>query len=221
MLRCFVALTVLGIGLANGLSADKTTPAPDGAGSPTVKDIREAVTKALPLIQKGAAGHTEKRTCFACHNQGVPMLALTTARSRGLAIDEEELQKQLKFINTFLEKNRANYLKGQGQGGAVDTAGYALWTLELGGWKPNATTAPLPSICSCSTGTAITGARGPTVPRRRPAGSPQATWPCADCKLSARTSRRSESSSASILFVAGWRRRRQRTPRIGSFGCGP
>jgi hypothetical protein len=32
-------------------------------------------------------------------------------------------------------------LKGTGQGGQVDTAGYALWTLEMGGWKPDETTA--------------------------------------------------------------------------------
>lgn len=103
--------------------------------------VRAAIVKALPLIQKGAAGHRAQRTCFACHHQGIPILALTTARSRGFAIDEEDLQKHLRFINEFLDKNRANYLKGRGQGGQVDTAGYALWTLEMGGWKANPTTA--------------------------------------------------------------------------------
>jgi hypothetical protein len=47
----------------------------------------------------------------------------------------------LRFIVDFLDRNRENYLKGQGQGGQVDTAGYALWTLEMGGWKPDRTTA--------------------------------------------------------------------------------
>jgi hypothetical protein len=32
-------------------------------------------------------------------------------------------------------------LKGRGTGGQVDTAGYALWTLEMSGWKPDQTTA--------------------------------------------------------------------------------
>src|SRR5262249_30695586 len=35
---------------------------------------------------------------------------------------------------------RAGYLKGRGQGGQVDTAGYALWALEMGGWRPDRTT---------------------------------------------------------------------------------
>src|SRR5207253_1414731 len=39
----------------------------------------------------------------------------------------------------FLEKNRDDYRKGTGQGGQADTAGYALLSLELGGWKPDAT----------------------------------------------------------------------------------
>ena len=100
-----------------------------------------AVARALPLIRKGGAGHMARRTCFACHNQAIPVLALTTARARGFVVAEEEVQKHLRFIAAFLAKNRANYLKGRGQGGQVDTAGYALWTLELGGWKPDATTA--------------------------------------------------------------------------------
>jgi len=69
------------------------------------------------------------------------VMALTTARDRGFAIDEENLKTQLQFTAGFLAKNKDGYAKGQGQGGGIDTAGYALWTLELGGWKPDATTA--------------------------------------------------------------------------------
>lgn len=108
---------------------------------PSTDSVRAAVGKALPLLQKGAAGHRENRTCFACHNQHVPILALVRARERGFTIDAEELKKHMGHISSFLGKNRANYLKGQGQGGQADTAGYALWTLELGGWKADETTA--------------------------------------------------------------------------------
>jgi hypothetical protein len=110
-------------------------------GAPTSEQVRAAVVRALPLIEKGNAGHLEKRTCFACHHQAVPLLALATARSRGVAIDEVLFQKNLKATAAFLDKNRTNYVKGQGQGGQVDTAGYALWTLTLGRWEPDATTA--------------------------------------------------------------------------------
>ncbi len=102
--------------------------------------VRAAITRALPLLWKGAEGHAAQRTCFACHNQGVPILAITTARDRGFAFPEENLKKQLDFIAAFLGENRTKYRKGQGQGGQVDTAGYALLTLEVGGWKPDETT---------------------------------------------------------------------------------
>lgn len=83
----------------------------------------------------------KRKQCFTCHNQGLPVLALTTAHARGFAIDWGHLQEQIRFTAAFLDKNRSNYLEGRGQGGAADTAGYALWTLENGGWKPDATTA--------------------------------------------------------------------------------
>src|SRR5439155_18240779 len=67
-------------------------------------------------------------------------MALTTARSRGITIDVENLRRQVQFTADFLEKNRANYLDGQGQGRQALTAGYALWTLEMGGWKSDETT---------------------------------------------------------------------------------
>lgn len=132
MTRCLLPATLL-IGLASPLSgAEPAVPA---------DRLRAAVVKALPLIQKGSNGHRTKRTCFACHHQAIPIFALTAARSRGLAIKEEDVRKHLQFIADFLGKNRDNYREGRGQGGQADTAGYALWTLEAGGWKPDETTA--------------------------------------------------------------------------------
>src|SRR6185437_14669028 len=133
MLRRFASVIAFGVGLVNSLAAAEPMP--------TAKGVREAVIKALPLIQKGSTGHMAHRTCFACHHQAIPILATTTARSHGGRIQEEELPKHLRFIVDFLDRNRTNYLKGRGQGGQVDTAGYALWTLEMGGWKPDKTTA--------------------------------------------------------------------------------
>jgi hypothetical protein len=120
-------------GLVGRLAAAEPLPISDR--------VRDVLCDALPLIQKGSAGHRAQQTCFACHNQAIPVLALTAARAHGVPIDEAELQGHLEFIARFLAENRDEYLKGHGQGGQVDTAGYALWTLELGGWKPDRTTA--------------------------------------------------------------------------------
>ncbi len=103
--------------------------------------IRSAVSKSLPLLEAGIKGGMAKRkTCFTCHNGGLPVMALTAAHDRGFAVDTENLQKQLQFTSEILAKNRPNFLAGKGPGGAALTAGFALWTLEISGWKPDANT---------------------------------------------------------------------------------
>lgn len=114
---------------------------PVSASEPKEEAIRAAVAKSLPLLQKGAAGHIDQKTCFACHNQALPILALTTAKAAGFEVSADDLRKQMEFIVKFLGKNRDNFLKGRGTGGQVDTAGYALLTLDAGAWKPDETTA--------------------------------------------------------------------------------
>src|SRR6266581_7418938 len=108
---------------------------------PSDDAIKAAVAKSLPLLETGARGSMEKRKqCFTCHNQAFPLMALTTARSRGFTIDAENLRRQIQFTADFLANDRTNYLAGKGQGGQALTAGYALWTLEIGGWKSDETT---------------------------------------------------------------------------------
>ncbi|MBI3821476.1 MAG: hypothetical protein HY289_02225 [Planctomycetes bacterium] len=102
---------------------------------------RAAAVKSLALLQKSAAEYTVHRKCFSCHHQGISVFAFTEARKRGFDVDDKELDRQLKFTAEFLAKNRENYQMGKGQGGQADTAGYALLTLNAGGWKADATTA--------------------------------------------------------------------------------
>jgi hypothetical protein len=110
--------------------------------APTITSIERAVTKSLALLERGArVSMKERARCFTCHNQGMPIMAMVTARARGLKINDEELQRQVQFTAEFLAKNQTNYLAGKGQGGEVDTAGYALWALANGGWKAGELTA--------------------------------------------------------------------------------
>ena len=104
-------------------------------------EIRKAVERAIPLLEKGAAGSMKERSCFTCHNLGAPVLALAAARDRGFKIDEGQFKAVLDHTEASLKKSRDAYAKGKGQGGQADTAGWALWTLETGGWKPDDTTA--------------------------------------------------------------------------------
>src|SRR4051794_36610764 len=84
----------------------ESAPAPDV--------IRAAISKSLPLLERSAQiSMKERKQCFTCHNQGLPILALTTAQMRGFSIDSENLKTQLKFTSDFLAKNKANYLQGK------------------------------------------------------------------------------------------------------------
>jgi hypothetical protein len=104
-------------------------------------ELRKAVERAIPLLEKGAAGAMKERTCFTCHNEGVPLLALAAARDRGFRIDEVQFKAVLEHTEASLRRTRDSYAQGKGGGGQADTAGWALWTLETGGWKPDLTTA--------------------------------------------------------------------------------
>jgi N-acyl-D-amino-acid deacylase len=127
------------LGFGFGLSAlDAAEPPQDASDSAA---IRAAIAKSLPLLEKSAQRSMEKRRqCFTCHNVGLPVMALTIARGRGFKIDEDNFRELLQFTADFLERNQANYRAGEGQGGQALTAGYALWTLENGRWKSDATT---------------------------------------------------------------------------------
>lgn len=107
----------------------------------TKERIRSAVLRSLPLLEQGARGATEQRAeCFTCHNQALPVIAFTTARNRGFAVDDEFVQSLADFTAGFLARNQENYRLGRGQGGQAFTAGYALWALDVARWKPDATT---------------------------------------------------------------------------------
>ena len=113
------------------------TPAP----TPTVKELRKAVESALPTLAKGAAGHAERKSCFACHNQATPMLAFSAAKARGFDLPADLPRSQAEHIVAFLEENRERFKDGRGTGGGSATAAYALFTLELAGHKPDEHTA--------------------------------------------------------------------------------
>lgn len=117
-----------------------TIPVPVTPGLST-KELRAAVTLALSPLRKGATGHAEQKTCFACHNQAPPMFAFTAAKARGFELPANLFASQAEHVTGFLETNRARFKNGTGTGGAAATASYALFTLELAGHQPDENTA--------------------------------------------------------------------------------
>lgn len=98
---------------------------------------RAAVERALPQLRAAADGHVEKRSCYGCHNQAFPVMAFRAAAGKGFAPVGKLFDAQTDHVINFLTENKEKFRSGQGTGGQVDTAGYALLTLELAGHKPD------------------------------------------------------------------------------------
>lgn len=113
-------------------STEKPDPSPD--------TIRAVVRQSIPLLEQGMAGSADQRKCFTCHHQAIPVMTLAEVKKRGLAIDEGKFKRQIEHTAAHLVRGRKDYLAGRGQGGKVISAGYALWTLEMGGHEQDATT---------------------------------------------------------------------------------
>ncbi|MFK7778273.1 MAG: hypothetical protein QM501_09140 [Gimesia sp.] len=99
--------------------------------------IKTAIQKSIPLIEQASAGSARERKCFTCHNQGLAVLVLDEAKKRGFSVDEANFQLQVDHTSKHLKRGLNKYRAGKGQGGGPDTASYALWTLELAGYKPD------------------------------------------------------------------------------------
>lgn len=54
-------------------------------------DAHTSVARALPILTKSAATFVEKRACFSCHSNTLPILTLQLARERGFDIDTAAL----------------------------------------------------------------------------------------------------------------------------------
>ena len=97
-----------------------------------VDALRGAVEKAIPLLEKTTAVTLNERSCFNCHNLGMPLMALKVSGDRGFKVDAASLKAVLERTAESLKGNRDKYLRGKGVGGEADSAG---WALLASSWK--------------------------------------------------------------------------------------
>jgi N-acyl-D-aspartate/D-glutamate deacylase len=124
-----------------GASCITGTLAPAFAGDVAPpNEVREAVERGLRLVEKAAANYPSHRTCFSCHHQTLPMLAMVTARRHGLTVEEARIQAQADFTRASFKEHLESMKQGKGVGGGALTVGYGLWALELAGRQPDEVT---------------------------------------------------------------------------------
>ncbi len=103
--------------------------------------VRDAANQSLALMQKSLQEYPRHASCFSCHHQGVPSLALSLARSRGYAVDKTALAAIVRHTAADLRLDLASYKAGKGQPGGVTRAGYALLALQSAGARRDEVTA--------------------------------------------------------------------------------
>ncbi|MCZ2343662.1 MAG: hypothetical protein LC104_17990 [Bacteroidales bacterium] len=114
----------------------------------TVSDqaIQKAVAVALVPLRAAAIGHIEQKSCYGCHNQGPPVIALQAGREKNfLTFPPEQRAEQADHIIRFIAENREKFRSGRGTGGQVDTAGALLLSLEQSGHPADENTAAVVS----------------------------------------------------------------------------
>jgi len=75
------------IAVAIAAAATLVTLLPAAAADPA-PDVRAAVERALPMLQRSAKTFVASRSCVSCHHNILPILTLRLARSRGFTIDK-------------------------------------------------------------------------------------------------------------------------------------
>ena len=105
--------------------------------------VREAVERAVPLIEKSAATYYAKRDCFSCHHQALPMMMLNRIGLSGFQLQEDTVSAQAEFTLEYFSERKERLSRGEGVPGGPYTAGYALAGLSAAGEQENETTKAL------------------------------------------------------------------------------
>ena len=95
------------------------TPAP-------ARTAREALDRALPLLQRTDVAFLRKSGCVSCHNNSLTAMTVAAARAKGVRTDEAIVAEQRRRIGDYLEGWRERALQGVGIPGDSDTVSYIL-----------------------------------------------------------------------------------------------
>ena len=103
-------------------------------------NVRAALTRAIPIVQKNDVDFLRKAGCVSCHSNNLTAMLVAEARRQKWPIDEQTAQRQRTAIGAFIESFRERYLQGISIPGGQDTTGYILLGLAAENWPPDAAT---------------------------------------------------------------------------------
>jgi ankyrin repeat protein len=104
------------------------------------RSSRDAVARAVPLLQQSDAQFLAKAGCVSCHNNTLTAMTVSAARARKIPVDEKVAQQQLKAIGEYVHSWRDRVLQGIGIPGDADTTSYILLGLAAEQYPADAAT---------------------------------------------------------------------------------
>ncbi|MEO6755629.1 MAG: prenyltransferase/squalene oxidase repeat-containing protein [Chthoniobacteraceae bacterium] len=116
-----VGFTVLMIALAFRASAVDEPPG-----------MEDAVRRGLALVVRAASNWQKNKTCFSCHHQTLPMLAMIESARAGLPADAAWLQSQTETTHRYFEQRIGEMDEGEHVPGGAATTGFGFWALSVG-----------------------------------------------------------------------------------------
>jgi ankyrin repeat protein len=104
-----------------------SAPAPSPAAS-----VRQAIERAVPLLQRSDVAFFKKSGCVSCHNNSLTPSVLEGAKKIGVRVDDGIAADQLQKIGGYLESWRERALQGVSIPGQADTVSYIMFGLGTG-----------------------------------------------------------------------------------------
>jgi ankyrin repeat protein len=103
--------------------------------------VKEAVARSVPLLQKSGPAflNNSTETCFSCHHQSLPALAVALARTHGFRVDKKLEREQAATSLRTVAPKQEMVLQGIGLADRLDPA-YLLAGLAAAGQARDVTT---------------------------------------------------------------------------------
>ena len=90
-----------------------------------IADPRVSLRRSLARVLEVAPGFPERTSCISCHHNALPAIAASTARRKGIEIDEARARANLDRITEFFTASMPRMMLGDpAVGGEALTAGY-------------------------------------------------------------------------------------------------
>ena len=135
-----------------------------------IREVEAATGRGLARVKQAASDWQSHKTCFSCHHQTLPMLAMTETAKVGFPLDKEWLASQAETTHKNFADRIEDMNKGDHVPGGSTTAGYGMWALSMAGRPAYETTTAIITYLTKIQGGARLAGRGPVDLSRVPNG---------------------------------------------------